>query len=67
MGHNKSVRMIEMNVSLCGLPLTVQGIVEDDEVISVKVLDDLGYPVSWAMNQRQIEGYKQMISRKDRT
>lgn len=55
---------VEMHVSTCGLPLTIQGIMEDGEVVEVKVIDDQGDPISWAMNERQIDGYKRMIRRR---
>lgn len=56
-------RLVEKKIQSHGLKETVQGIVENRNVIAVKVLDDIGQPISWAMTDRQIEQYKRIIEK----
>ena len=68
---HRQTEFFESKGVLGGLPIIFQGIFEEGECVAVKVLDEDGYPLSWAFDKHSpggpktntLEGFRKTIQR----
>ena len=58
------LRLIESRGDWSGLRVLLQGVIDDDTIIAVKVIDLTdNTPISWAMTDSQLEDVKRILEK----